>query len=53
MKEKYEKIFACMEHVGQAIDDFVNYNEAAPQLSKANEEDKCGYCQKTAEYLIK
>ncbi len=53
MKEKYEKIFACMEHVEQAIDDYVNLKEAAPQLIKADEDEKCSYCQKTAEYLIK
>ncbi|NLK64638.1 MAG: CxxH/CxxC protein [Tissierellia bacterium] len=53
MKEKHEKIYTCMEHVEQAIDDYVNYNEAAPQLNKADEEEKCAYCQKTSEYLIK
>jgi CxxH/CxxC protein (TIGR04129 family) len=52
MSEKYE-ILACMEHVDQAIDDYVNCMEAAPQLNKANKEEKCAYCQKTAEYLIK
>ena len=46
-------ILACMEHVEQAIDDYVNYKEAAPQLIKADEDEKCSYCQKTAEYLIK
>jgi len=46
-------ILACMEHIEQAIDDYVNYKEAAPQLSKTNEEQKCSYCKKNAEYIIK
>ncbi|HHZ01084.1 MAG TPA: CxxH/CxxC protein [Tissierellia bacterium] len=50
--EEYE-IYACMEHVDQAIDDYVNHMEAAPQLNKAEEAKKCAYCQKSAEYLIK
>lgn len=45
-------IYACKEHVEQAIDDYVNFCEAAPQLIKANEEQKCTYCHKGAEYKI-
>ena len=41
-----------MEHVEQAIDDYVNYKEAAPQLNKINDERKCSYCKKNAEYII-
>ena len=32
MKEKYEEIFACKDHADQALDDYVNKNEAAPEL---------------------
>ncbi|HOH69640.1 MAG TPA: CxxH/CxxC protein [Sedimentibacter sp.] len=53
MKEKYEEIFACKDHADQALDDYVNKNEAAPELIKASEEKKCSYCQKNAEYIIK
>lgn len=53
MKEKYEEIFACMEHVDCALDDYVNIKEAAPELIRTNEEKKCSYCQKNAEYIIK
>jgi len=53
MKENNEKIiYACMEHVEQAIDDYVNFLEAPPQLIKANEEQKCTYCPQNAEYII-
>lgn len=53
MKDKFEKIiFACMEHVEQAIDDFVNYQEVPPQLVKIKEEQKCTYCDNNAEYQI-
>ena len=53
MKEKHEKIYTCMEHVEQAIDDYVNCKEAAPQLIKTDKEEKCSYCKKNAEYIIK
>lgn len=53
MKEMYEEIFACMEHVKQAIDDYVNSKEAAPQLIKTDKKEKCSYCKKNAEYIIK
>ena len=53
MKEKYEIIFACIDHVDQALDDYVNDKEAAPELIKTYEEKKCSYCQKNAEYIIK
>lgn len=53
MKENSEKIiFVCMEHVEQAIDDFVNYQESAPQITKTIEVEKCSYCQKKSEYKI-
>lgn len=53
MKEKCEKIFfACMEHVEQAIDDYVNFQEAPPQLIKINEGQKCTYCDENSEYKI-
>lgn len=53
MKENNEKvIFACMEHVEQAIDDFVNFQEVAPLIIKLKEERKCTYCTKNAEYKI-
>lgn len=52
MKEMYEEIFACMEHVEQAIDDYVNSKEAAPQLIKTDKKEKCSYCKKNAEYII-
>lgn len=53
MKENNEKtIYACMEHVEQAIDDFVNFQEVAPQIIKLTEERKCTYCQKNAVYEI-
>ena len=53
MKEMYEEIFACMEHVEQAIDDYVNSKEATPQLIKTDKKEKCSYCKKNAEYIIK
>jgi CxxH/CxxC protein (TIGR04129 family) len=53
MEGKCEKIiYACMEHVEQALDDYVNFQEVPPQLLKTSEEHKCTYCLKNAEYII-
>lgn len=52
MKEKSEKIYACFEHVDLALDDYVNFQEAAPQIITFKEEEKCSYCTNKAEYII-
>jgi len=54
-KEKSEKIiFACLEHAELALDDYVNLEEMAPQILKIQDEkQKCSYCEKNAEYVIK
>ena len=46
------KIYACKEHAEIALDDFVNDEEKAPQILKVQEEKKCSYCEKAAEYEI-
>ncbi|MBN2284846.1 MAG: CxxH/CxxC protein [Tissierellales bacterium] len=46
------EIYACEEHIDMAMDDFVNDNEAAPEvLSYAGE--KCNYCDRMAVYLVR
>ncbi len=53
MKDKSDKIiFACLDHVDQALDDFVNFQETPPQLNKTQEKHKCTYCPDNAEYII-
>lgn len=51
MKEEYV-IYSCLEHAELALDDFVNNEEKAPQIEKIQEENKCSYCEKAAEYKI-
>ena len=54
MRDKIDKmIFACMDHVEQALDDYVNFQETPPQLNKTTETNKCTYCPENAEYIIK
>jgi len=46
-------IFACLEHAELALDDYVNFEESAPQIIKFQDENqKCSYCDKNAEYEI-
>ena len=53
MKDNYDKIiFACLEHVDQALDDFVNFQETPPQLNKTTDQQKCTYCVENAEYIV-
>lgn len=45
-------IYSCIDHVEQAIDDYVNFNEEAPQLLITNKVRNCTYCHEKAEYII-
>lgn len=46
-------IFACLEHAELALDDYVNSEEIAPQILKIQDENhKCSYCEKNAEYEV-
>jgi len=47
-------IFACEEHIETALDDFVNFEEKAPQMIKLSENEniKCSYCKNEAEYKL-
>ncbi|MFA9422135.1 MAG: CxxH/CxxC protein [Sedimentibacter sp.] len=52
MKEE-KVIFACLEHAELALDDYVNFEEIAPQIIKIQDENqKCNYCEKNAEYKV-
>ena len=52
MKEnEFKIIYACMEHIEMALDDFINYNEDAPNMEKC-EGKKCCYCENDAVYKI-
>lgn len=51
--EKQEIFFACEEHVDIALDDYVNFEEKAPKIIEIKDENqKCSYCEKKAEYKI-
>lgn len=50
--DKETIIYACLEHVEMAIDDFVNKAETAPEVQKIQNE-KCSYCKEEAQYEIK
>ena len=47
-------IFSCEEHIEMAIDDYVNYEEKAPQMKNVSDEynEKCLYCDKGAKYIL-
>ncbi len=51
---KQEKIIlACLEHAEMALDDYVNFEEVAPQIIKMQDEnEKCNYCDKKADYKV-
>lgn len=51
--ENKKNIHTCLEHVEQAIDDFVNEQEIAPEIVEIlNSEILCKYCNSRAEYKI-
>lgn len=52
MDLKYNKYFACNDHIDIAMDEYINDNETFPELIKSNEE-KCSYCNNKSEYEIK
>ncbi len=44
-------IYACIEHIEMALDDFINEKENAPNMQKC--EDKiCSYCSDKAIYKL-
>jgi len=47
-------IFACKEHIENALDDYVNYEEKAPHMVMTTDENhvNCSYCEKEAEYQL-
>lgn len=47
-------IFACKEHIENALDDYVNYVEKAPYMVRVIDENRvnCSYCEKEAEYQL-
>lgn len=45
-------IYACGEHVELAIDDYINYNEGAPEINCISGR-MCDYCKNSAEYEVK
>ena len=47
-----EIIYACEEHIDQAMDEVINEKETFPVMNEVNEK-KCSYCNKEAKYEIK
>lgn len=50
--DKDTDIFACLNHIDQAIDDYVNSMETAPRIIETNDNEKCIYCDEKAIYKI-
>ena len=46
-----EIIYACEEHIDQAMDEVINEKETFPVMNEATEK-KCSYCNKEAKYEI-
>ncbi|MEN8079259.1 CxxH/CxxC protein [Clostridioides difficile] len=47
-----ELIYACEEHVDEAMDEVINEKETFPVMNEVTGE-KCSYCSKEAKYEIK
>jgi CxxH/CxxC protein (TIGR04129 family) len=49
-----EIIYACVEHIEIAIDDYVNSEERAPQMEIVAKDynKKCTYCSDQAKYVL-
>jgi|UPI0003A063BE CxxH/CxxC protein (TIGR04129 family) len=46
------KIYACKDHVEDAMDDFINYEETFPIIEEVKGV-KCNYCENDSCYIIK
>lgn len=47
-----EFIYACEEHIDEAMDEIINEKETFPVISEANKKN-CSYCNKEAKYEVK
>ncbi|MCI9303533.1 CxxH/CxxC protein [Clostridium sp.] len=47
-----EFIYACEEHIDEAMDEVINEKETFPVINEVLEK-KCSYCNKGAKYEVK
>ena len=47
-----ELIYACEEHIDEAMDEVINEKETFPVINEV-EEMKCSYCNNKAKYEVK
>lgn len=47
-----EFIYACEEHIDEAMDEVINEKETFPVINESKG-DKCSYCNKEAKYEVK
>ena len=47
-----ESIYACEEHIDEAMDEVINEKETFPVINEV-EEKKCSYCNTRAKYEVK
>jgi len=52
-KDNREEIYACLEHVDMAIDEFLVDVEDAPNITEVeNDKLKCMFCEEKAKYKL-
>mgnify|MGYP002556362749 FL=1 len=47
-----ELIYACEEHIDEAMDEIINEKETFPVINEMTEK-KCDYCDKKSKYEVK
>jgi len=47
-------LYACIEHIEVALDDYVNQEENAPNMLEISDENQmiCSYCNEKAKYKL-
>lgn len=46
-----KKLYACEEHIDEAIDEIVDKKETFPIIHKETK-NKCSYCEKKSQYEV-
>ena len=47
-----EKLYACEEHMDEAMDEVINEKETFPVINEVTDK-KCSYCNEEAKYEVK
>jgi CxxH/CxxC protein (TIGR04129 family) len=51
-KKEIKTYVVCMEHVEYAIDDYVDFNELAPDVVQVTETITCDRCDQPAQFKL-